>query len=247
MSAAIVGVAQQPKAAHAPSECEDAIGWCGGGVAGDPLVLAVADGATESYAARPWSQTLVRSCLSSGGAVDLGDVVDRARSAWSQPTVVDGGVGPGPPSWLADAARARGSWSTLLRVVIGAGEVQAVAVGDSCVFVGRDDRLSSFPIDSADAFGAAPPLVAAEPDLQPRGVVTASTWSVAVRQGDVVLVATDALSEWVLREDAQGRRPLAVLRHAVESSDAFATWVAAARVDGALRDDDTTCAVAEVR
>src|SRR5829696_7044340 len=63
-----------PKSGHAAEECEDAI-------AGDPSAgrFAVADGASESYAAGHWARLLVDAFVTTGPA---GDWLKDPREAW---------------------------------------------------------------------------------------------------------------------------------------------------------------------
>ncbi|MBO0697489.1 MAG: hypothetical protein J2P46_03780, partial [Zavarzinella sp.] len=83
-----------PKVGHGPDECEDA-------AAGDPDVgrFAVADGASESYAAGDWARLLVEAFVAAGPTDDW---LKEPREAWQQDAA------GGAVSWYAEDKFARG-------------------------------------------------------------------------------------------------------------------------------------------
>src|SRR5687768_9889427 len=116
-----------PKVGHAPDECEDA-------AAGDPGLsrFAVADGASESYAAGDWARLLVEAFVALGPD---GDWLKDPRADW-QAAVAGGAV-----SWYAEDKFARGGHATFLGVCLTPGpagyEWEAIAVGDACLVLVR--------------------------------------------------------------------------------------------------------------
>src|SRR4051812_26494692 len=168
-----------PKDGHAADECEDA-------VAGDPVVgrFAVADGASESFAAGEWARLLVGAFVGAGPARDW---LAGPRSRWQD------AVGVGAASWYAEEKRTAGGHATFLGLTTRAAgdqvEWEAVAVGDACVLhVAGGACLASFPLGRAGDFNSSPTLISS------RGGTPA--WRATrgvLRPGEALLLATDAL------------------------------------------------------
>jgi hypothetical protein len=212
-----------PKRGHSDDEYEDAF-------AADPEAgrFAVADGATESSFAGPWARLLVERFVAGDEAGWLGS----SRAAWA--AEVDGR----PLPWYAEAKRAEGAFATFLGLVLAreAGGWRALAVGDACLFLVRDDRLArAFPLGRPEDFGNQPRLLGSRADPHPPAPdETRGDW----RPGDLFLLATDALAEWFLRRTRAGGRPW----HDLDglSGEAFADWVERRREQEGLRNDDVT-------
>ena len=173
-----------PKDGHAADECEDAVG-------GDPAAarFAVADGASESFAAGEWARLLVEAFVGAGPA---GDWLAGPRSRWQS------AVGGGAVSWYAEEKRTAGGHATFLGLTTRAAgeqvEWEAVAVGDACLFhVVGGACLSSFPLARPADFNSSPTLISSRGGTPPwkatRGVL---------RPGEALLLATDALAQCLL-------------------------------------------------
>ena len=151
---------ESPKSGNRPDECEDAsravyplrIG--NGGSA--PARVVVADGASESAFARPWAQILAQSFvdrppdLSKFGYPGLEQWLAPGQEEWRRAVPWD------RIPWHGEAKARSGAAATLLGLTISRipGEPrrlawQTVAVGDSCLFLIRQDKLIlSFPLGS---------------------------------------------------------------------------------------------------
>jgi Protein phosphatase 2C len=218
------------KAGHVPDECEDAID-------GDPEAgrFAIADGASESYAAGEWARHLVMGFVRDGGTDDW---LTGSRNAWQHE------IGGGVLSWYAEDKLAHGAHATFLGLTVRSSgdqvDWEAIAVGDSCLFVvANDSQLVAFPVTQSTGFTSAPALVTS------RGV--SPGWKVergTLRPGDVLLLATDALAQCVLASSEQGSFAGPTLL-GLEEEDDFALWVALARDQGRLRNDDVAMGVVE--
>jgi hypothetical protein len=117
---------------------------------------------------------------------------------------------------------------------------QAAALGDTCLFHVRDERLlRAFPVNESAAFGTNPPLAASRSDdesVLARHITVADGWC---ESGDQLYLATDALAAWFLRAAEAGESPWAVLRDFVAAGhEAFEVFVAEQRAAGTLRNDD---------
>lgn len=210
------------------------------------LRAAIADGATASSFAREWAALLVRTYVrhrfvTAGGLMRA--VTGIAPSWWRS-------VFARPLPWYAEEKARRGAFSSLLGLNLAgegagdrssAGNWQALAVGDSCLFQVRDESLlAAFPLQAADQFGDTPTLLGSHLARNDRVevAVQAGRW----QAGDVFLLATDALAAWFLTETGQGGQPW---RHllALSHQPAFRLWLEEGRASQRIRNDDATCVV----
>jgi hypothetical protein len=203
--------------------------------------FAIADGATTAFRAGAWSDCLTRGWLADPIGVDdeagWDGWIERRAQEWR--SELD--VGRELPYYVVAAAE-RGSFATFLGVEVDTADSprwRAVAVGDSCLFHVRADRLlRAFPLDDPDAFGSHPDLVHTG-----SGGGTASADATLraggdLRQGDVLILATDALAEWAMRTALD--HP-AVWKHLREvSGDGLERLVGEMRRRGLLGNDDVT-------
>jgi hypothetical protein len=225
-----------PRHGNAADEYEDA--FAAAPAAGR---FAVADGASESSFAAPWARLLVESFAAAPPR--RGD-----EAGWLAPLSRDWAdeVGRAPLPWYAEVKRDQGAFATFLGLVFGpprrdrAGRWRAVAVGDSCLFRVRQDRLlRPFPVSRSADFGNRPDLIGSRSPAAARWRGARGRW----RPGDRFLLMTDALARWFLAGTEAGARPweaLARLPTGPGAEAAFAGWVGDLRRDGALRNDDVT-------
>jgi len=223
--------------------CEDA---AGGAMAaeGQPFRCAVADGATETSFAGLWANLLVRAHLAGRlRANQLGDDLGPLAAQWRLQ------VQGRPLPWYAEAKAAQGACAAFVGLSIGAVRDrtwwQAYALGDSCLFhIRRDRMLRAFPLCASDRFGRTPVLLSTTPGRELRRLrITGGTWEV----DDVFLLMTDALAGWFLRAYEQGGLPWRTLLD-LDARDGMALedWVALQRRRGDLRNDDVALLRAQV-
>ena len=213
---------------------------------------AVSDGASESAFAREWANVLVDAFVSRppnqcGLTKDsLCDWLASAQEEWRV------GIPWDRIPWHGEAKARAGAFATLvgLTVATRAGNSrrltwQAIAVGDSCLFVVRDDLLwLSFPLEDAAQFDNSPDLVCSNPDN------TEDLWENVHRSdgecvaGDSFILASDALACWLLGRIAEGEKPWKTLL-ALDASE-WAVWVEEQRRSGLMRNDDTTLVIITV-
>lgn len=200
--------------------------------------VALSDGASESYDSRTWATLLVKAYAADSAFSNewLGKVLADYSSMINYESL----------SWSKQAAFDRGSFATLLGLELAPnGDVEVLALGDSVAFHLRGDQLlSSFPYTLPEQFDARPLLLstlAANNSFVGEagffGRNTSLSWGVEV--GDVILLATDAVSQWALLE----REPsLEALRFmcAVESAEDFELKVLSLRQEKRMRIDDST-------
>ena len=199
--------------------------------------IAVSDGASSSFGARVWSRALVDVAAANPAPLTapfVEAVMGPAAAQWTQHHT------SGELPWWAQEGLRRGGFATLLMVRIGSGPAgrawQALAVGDSCVFHLRRagtgwQLLRSFPLETAEAFGSHPVLL---PSVSPPPSAGIELAGGQLAAGDVLLAATDAVSEWLLEDPER-------LAFAVEAPiDDVAQAVREARRSQAMVNDDAT-------
>ena len=245
-----------PKAGNRPDEYEDAsrvrypqrIGASSRGSAR----IAVSDGATESAFAREWANILTDAFvalppnLCGLNEESLNTWLALAQERWHA------GVPWDRIPWHGETKARAGAFATLLGLTIGASQDnsqqlswQGIAVGDSCLFVVRDDRLLlSFPLYDATQFDNNPPLICSNPananwlwkeTYLARGECAA---------GDLFILASDALACWFLAQNADGKKPWDTLM--TLDSSRWKAWVEEARRSGSMPNDDTTLVIIKV-
>lgn len=210
-----------PKEGMAAEECEDA-------VAGDAAAarFAVADGATESYAAGDWARLLVEAYVRDPSPEWLAGPRKEWQSRASASAL----------SWYAEEKVVTGGHAAFVGVVVADNHWRAVACGDSCVIHWSGGAVSSFPILRSQDFNSSPSLVVTR-GPQPN-------WKTAegeLRPGDRLYLATDALAQCLLASAEDG---LFVGHELLDlEEDDVRWWVAAARAGGRLRNDDVALGV----
>ncbi|GAB2967102.1 protein phosphatase 2C domain-containing protein [Saccharothrix stipae] len=247
-----------PKHGHTPRECEDAAHVLPAAGEGTWLAAAVADGASESLLAGPWADLLTRTVTDAVRDDDrvLRDV-DRFAAAlmgagqawlgWLADYVAEREAAGRPIAWYEQPKLDRGPHATVLAARFDTGPSatrwEVAALGDSCLFHTRDDRLlRAFPLESAAAFDNSPGLVNAfdrDGALLARHVRTASG---VAEPGDRFFLCTDALAAWFLGAAERGDRPWHVLDEFTRSGDldGFTAWLTTTRAEGLMRNDDVT-------
>lgn len=241
------------KAGNQPSENEDAFAPDSASAPGRvsvpedaPLHVAVADGATESLFSGYWARLLA-------GAFARGEVPDAAGLLAVLPALQGqwhAHVGAKPLPWYAEEKLREGAFATLLGVRLlapptaeGPGTWEALAVGDSCLFHLREERLvHSFPLEQSAAFGSSPFLLSTHAWQNARVGPQVRVASGDVRDGDTLFLMTDALACWFLAEHEQGHAPWTALPGAFsgEGRAAFEALVGRLRAEKAMRNDDVT-------
>lgn len=119
---------------------------------------------------------------------------------------------------------------------------RAVAWGDSCLFHFRNNQLNVwFPLKKDHVFSSVTPAVTVRSRegtlfLPSCGFKKAEGLFLS---GDSILITTDALAGWVLKELNSGGDPLKQIR-SFKTEDAFRAFVYGERIKGGLVNDDTT-------
>lgn len=151
--------------------------------------------------------------------------------------------------WFEEPGLERGAYATFLGLSLAppldehGGLWEAVAVGDCCVFQLREGTLlRAFPLERAEGFGNSPALLASRADRSAAGLRHLARAEGDWMSGDLFLLASDALAQWLLHAAEEGA-PLWETVAAAAADDAFDTLVAKLRADG-MRNDDVTLVAA---
>jgi len=115
----------------------------------------------------------------------------------------------------------------------------AAALGDTCLFHVRGGVLyKAFPISDSRYFDTSPPLLGSS--CLDANLIAARVQLVkgGCQRGDHFYLCTDALAAWFLSQAAQECQPWEIL----DSTDRtfLDSWLATARADGLIRNDDVT-------
>lgn len=231
-----------PKQGLQPDECQDAIA-----VSRGRRRFAVADGMTDSAMSGEWAQLLVRQFVESTrwDRHSLRQLSSEVRITWNDlvPPLEE------LPWWQATKLAERGAHATLagldLQPEVRGSRGKAyrmVAVGDSCIFHLRQDRLiSSHPYSHPDQFSHRPlGLGTVTGDDNARGAAGAKICVAGWRRKDRFLMMSDALALYFLRAM---RSDVTCAREALpfaRTQQSFEAWVTDARARKILKDDDTT-------
>jgi hypothetical protein len=171
------------------------------------MKFAISDGATESIFALEWATALVSEFtqaktsateLKELEAETFQDFFSKARETWLSK------IQKNLPYYAEDKLRDEGSYATFLGVEFKQKDLdpsngylfEAIGVGDSCLFQIRgSEKVLSFPITVASEFSSITSFFTTN-----QGILQSDLKFVAqdVLPGDYVILASDALSKWIL-------------------------------------------------
>ncbi len=243
---------QTVKAGNRPEECEDAyrIRLAQEG----PSTLAICDGASESAFARSWARILAEALVTR--PIDPDRLDDTALAEWLEPCISQwNGVVPwGRLPWHGVNKTRAGSLATFLGLTIdwAAGNPdalawRAIAVGDCCMFVVRGNDLGvAFPLEESSQFNSTPALICSNRANNGAAWSCVSHLEGECMPGDVILLASDALASWALREHEAGGKPWETLL-LLDSEEQWTEWVRVKRQERQMRNDDTTMVTVKVQ
>jgi hypothetical protein len=240
------------KAGVSLDKCEDA-SWAVYSYDTSLARLAVSDGASESAFSREWAQILTHRFVSRAPVLSTFDWegmttwLDACGQEWSR------GIPWDRIPWHGQAKTRTGAFATFLGMTLsparnysGAYPWQAVAVGDSCLFIVHDDFLGlSFPLDNSGQFNNTPGLVCSNPANNAQARAHLRQTSGECHSGDTILLASDAVAAWILKECESGGRPWEQLLP-LESPAQWDAWVQARREERSMRNDDATLMIVQI-
>jgi len=182
-------------------------------------IAAIADGTASGIFCRQWARILTDAAVED--PPDLEDPAGfagwlaRQRAAWSR------SLDTSKLAWYQKPKLREGAFATLLwvrflpeeaaldssRAAAGCGRLRGFAIGDSCLFLVRCGAVvRRFPIQSAAQMDDSP-LVLGSVDLNRDGLIRFDRFEEACLPADLIVLCTDALAEWALRQEESGRPP----------------------------------------
>lgn len=186
-----------------PAENQDAFAF-------DPEqgIAAVADGVASAIFSAAWAEILVHATVRQRPELDdtarFTEWLADCRRRWSEQIDTTG------LAWFQKAKLPTGAFSTLLWAELsplgsdqagsfGGLRLVARAIGDSCLFhIRHGELLRCFPMTSAAEF-ANNPLALGSVDLGRDALMKFATLDVTCYPDDHLLLATDAIAEWLYR------------------------------------------------
>ena len=231
------------KDAEHPDENQDA--FC---TDADRGIAAIADGVASGIFAGQWARILTEATVAEppdpGDQAAFGAWLAARREAWNAEIDVS------QLAWFQKPKLREGAFSTLLWVEItpiderdrqpqDPWRLRALAVGDSCLFHLRgEELLRAFPIEKAEELEA-DPVVIGSIDLNRDDLLEFKSYEALCRPGDLLVLCTDAVADWALRQCEAGRPPVWG-DYWDTSPEAWQEEVAALRSDRQMRYDDAT-------
>jgi serine/threonine protein phosphatase PrpC len=209
----------------------------------DDFSCALADGATQASFSKNWAEILVKK---TGSKTDipqkLSQYIETARDEW------EAEISKKQLSWPAEIKVRQGAFCTYLWLHLmskdhqnEAHQWESVGIGDSCLFHFRHTSLlESYPLTRSDAFDNTPELISTNLTKNihchlPH--VIKGSW----QYGDDFLLATDAMSAWILNTHETGHEDVyQILKNRTGSRFDYARWISALRNNGSIKNDDTT-------
>src|SRR6202163_4226199 len=200
--------------------------------------IGASDGATTSSFSREWATRLAEWFTRRTSHPDpeaIWRIVPLLGRVWG------GDVESGPLRWHAEKKLPQGAFATLLGVTVTNRRWVAVALGDTCLFhVRKTELLASFPYTSSDDFAARPVLASSVQPATPELMEHIAHAEGTLADGDMIVVATDALAHWLLRNAEVGQPAWDLFRSGDEAH--LAAVVDQERTDRRMRNDDVGCA-----
>jgi hypothetical protein len=211
-----------------------------------PYTFLVADGATQTSFSGIWAKSLVQACSETRlSEANFWQNIASARETWQHS--FDGKEIP----WHAAEKIRQGAFCALIWLELqyapllpgNAFTWKALAVGDCCLFIARNQSIYlSLPIQETSEFSLSPTLI---PSNQGRlesikGKIKTARGS--LRQGDQIILASDAFSAWIMKQAQSADQKNNILQTINSKKDifGFTAWINALRKSGELKNDDTT-------
>lgn len=224
-----------PKRGRSESEYEDAR-------TASSHCMAIADGAAESSFAGIWAQGLVSEYIATQpDKNNIFNWLDPLQNKWSAT------ISAMSLPWYAEEKAAYGAFASLAGIRLSGGlNWSAFAVGDSCIFLVREESLClAFPLTQSGEFGNTPGLISSKPIKNRNLSAFIRETSGTCEIGDLFFLATDALACWFLQAVEAGLQPWRMLS-ALENYDAFLQFLEEERARQRIRNDDVTLLIASV-
>jgi hypothetical protein len=232
LRAAVRFAGRLAKLGNSTDECEDAFAFA-------PKRFAVSDGATESSYSSIWAEILTRTFCALEGDVEtpagLRSWLEACREEWRVWEASMSARDDLP--WFTREKLRSGAFATFVGMSLRELDWVAVAHGDACLFVVRDDVLiNAFPVESGADFNNSPLLVSTREDAPLDGFGLRSG---VAAPGDRMYLASDAMAHWFFADIEAGQKPWDAW-DGISSVEDFQIFVDEERARHQMRNDDVT-------
>jgi len=233
-------------------------------ISDDETYFALCDGASGSSLPRPWATLLGQQWLKQPfqeiDEATLSFWLQEPRESWHRwvqetwkRTIDERNLLTGDKPMSTEVFRRTlqtGASATFLGLILNRENLTwyAVAIGDTCLFLFRRDRSGgwrprlSFPLENSARFSDRPPLLPSNGN----NVAALTPYFRSIkgdcRPGDVLMMATDALAQWLLFQLEQQQTDWSILP-SLNDPQRFAELVDKERQSSHMVDDDTTLVV----
>jgi hypothetical protein len=234
-----VEVFSSPKEGNTKEEYEDAFS-SRPSPEGDKLRIAIADGATESSFSKLWANLLVESYTRSDVAgPEFFDQLTAGRRLWKKKTSGQ------PLLWYAAEKVKQGAFSAFLGVEIDnkTQKFKAISVGDCNLFQLDNGEpqmrvVVKFPFQNSSDFSMRPFLIGSKP-IEDISEIKLKVMDGALRPKDMLILASDALSCWLLKRQESGKPLWKWIYRRLKTEKHFNSLIEYGRKNG-LKNDDMT-------
>lgn len=123
---------------------------------------------------------------------------------------------------------------------------EALTIGDSNMYQIRNNQLlRTWPIEKAVDFDSRPLLLSSNPDYNNADVWNAFEYVQGdYQEGDMFILATDAIAKWFLASHEAGKRPWNTLK-SIKDDGEYLDFITKLRKAKQMRNDDTTYVMLE--
>lgn len=216
-------------------------------------LFCVADGAGTTLFSNIWAEILVEQFahepLLSSDPFEMEWWIRQAQKYYRERVPLADKLG-----WNARRkAVEQGAYATLATMRFTHSEAQSataqlLAVGDSCVIIGRPAhrQITPFPLQHAEDFNRAPYCVPSLLKNLNRYMLYTRTDEVTLMTGDIVILATDAVARWIISGKGTDNEQLiweAFLEVAQKTESDWPTFINACRATQMMVDDDATAII----
>jgi serine/threonine protein phosphatase PrpC len=202
--------------------------------------FAISDGATDASFSKEWSELLVSAYKDkSFDKIHLPETIKTISKTWQSSVDII------KLPWYAQQKAENGAFATFLGLTINREEnvFDIVAIGDCTLFQIRNgDLVFSFPVTSVEDFNNTPNLIASNEKYQTDFENKVVYHNGNIRPNDIIILATDALAVWILKQKHRNKKIRKNLIEQFEKHDekTFEEWLNKKRATNRIKNDDVT-------
>ncbi len=208
-------------------------------------IASIADGASSSLFAGRWARLLVEATVRQPilpESPGFSDWLGQLRAAWDEPIDED------ELAWHQKAKLRDGAHATLLWLNLFRDEqtrrnewkFTVHGIGDCCLFHVHDEQVVQvFPLTKSEEFTASPATIGSAKAAERKARDSWLETSGACAAGDYIVLTTDALAAWAVRELENNRDPKLLDFWDIPANE-FEERIRQMRNDNLIRYDDTT-------